>query len=535
MEYVRGKSLDALIPRHGMELGEVLRIAIPVADALAAAHARGIIHRDIKPANVIVGDDGAVKVLDFGLAKLITIADEDAVTHTADTRLTAARAIAGTPAYMSPEQATGGTVDARSDVFSFGAMLYEMATGQRAFAGMSTVDMLSAVVRAQPKRPIEIAPGVPQDLEKLILRCLRKQPERRFQHIDDVKVALQEVKEDSESGSVAPVPAARTRRGVIAALVLGGLATAAIAAWLLKPRAQAGSAPRVVTLTNMSGHAMWPTFSPDGQQVAFAWQPEGQDNFDIYVKLVGLQGVRRLTTDPANDRVPTWSPDGTRIAFVREGTHSWSPDGTRMAFLRETHSSTIRLVSPIGGGERKLNDLDVLPWSPIAWSPDGHYIAAAKEELSGDPRIYLLPADGGEPRPIARPGLACHTPAFSPDSRRLAYVSCKETVDVIDLDTGLTPTGTPRTLTPQVPYSILGITWSHDGTSIIYGALDAGAFMGLWRVRADGRSAPERIESAGGEYSWPVVAPSRNRLAFSAISTRRVSTVFSSIGLPNRS
>ena len=161
MEYVRGKSLDALIPRHGMRLGEVLRIAIPVADALAAAHARGIIHRDLKPANVMIGTDGAVKVLDFGLAKLSgrEDADEAELTHTADVALSVPGTIAGTAAYMSPEQATGGKVDARSDIFSFGAMLYEMVTGVRAFAGASTADTLAAVLRAQPKPPIEIVPG----------------------------------------------------------------------------------------------------------------------------------------------------------------------------------------------------------------------------------------------------------------------------------------------------------------------------------------------------------------------------------------
>jgi eukaryotic-like serine/threonine-protein kinase len=162
MEYVRGKSLDALIPRHGMRLGELLRIAIPVADALAAAHARGIIHRDLKPANVMVGTDGAVKVLDFGLAKLSgdNDADEAELTHTADLALSAPGTIAGTAAYMSPEQATGAKVDARSDIFSFGAMLYEMVTGVRAFAGTSIADTLAAVLRAQPKPPIEVVPAV---------------------------------------------------------------------------------------------------------------------------------------------------------------------------------------------------------------------------------------------------------------------------------------------------------------------------------------------------------------------------------------
>jgi serine/threonine protein kinase len=154
MEYVRGKSLDAIIPRHGMRLGEVLRIGIPVADALAAAHARGIIHRDLKPANVMVGTDGAVKVLDFGVAKLAgpetdTVSDGD-LTRTADVALSQPGTIAGTAAYMSPEQATGGNVDARSDIFSFGGLLYEMVTGSRAFSGASSAETLTAVIRAQP-------------------------------------------------------------------------------------------------------------------------------------------------------------------------------------------------------------------------------------------------------------------------------------------------------------------------------------------------------------------------------------------------
>ena len=184
MEYVRGRSLDTVIPRGGLRLGELLRIAIPVADALGAAHARGIVHRDLKPANVMIGADGAVKVLDFGLAKLIGREDgpdERTSRATADLALSLPGTIAGTAAYMSPEQATGGTVDARSDIFSFGAMLYEMVTGARAFAGTSTADTLAAVIRAQPTPPTAIVPGLPRDLERLILRCLRKEPDRRYQ------------------------------------------------------------------------------------------------------------------------------------------------------------------------------------------------------------------------------------------------------------------------------------------------------------------------------------------------------------------
>ena len=173
MEYVPGKTLDTLIPRQGMRLGEVLRIAIPIADAVARAHAAGIVHRDLKPANVVVGPDGAVKVLDFGLAKLVSPEEAGSPEHETGTEdggagpLSRPGKVAGTAGYMSPEQATGRKVDARSDVFSFGAMLYEMVTGRRAFAGNSTAETLAAVLREQPKAPTALAPDVPRDLEKL--------------------------------------------------------------------------------------------------------------------------------------------------------------------------------------------------------------------------------------------------------------------------------------------------------------------------------------------------------------------------------
>ncbi len=265
MEYVRGKSLDALIPRQGMRLNEALRIAIAVADALAAAHARGIIHRDLKPANVIVGTDGAVKVLDFGLAKLMADADtpeEDSPTLTSHALVSAPGTIAGTAAYMAPEQATGGTVDARADIFSFGAMLYEMVTGSRAFPGASTADTLDAVIRAQPKPPSAVVAEIQGDLEKVILRCLRKDPQRRYQHIDDVKVALEDVKEESESGVTAPASVVRTRRrGPIAALVAAALVIVGATAWLLLPFAPPPEAPapmRPVPLTSLTGSEFYP-------------------------------------------------------------------------------------------------------------------------------------------------------------------------------------------------------------------------------------------------------------------------------------
>src|SRR3954447_14444027 len=231
MEFVRGSPLDQLIPSRGLRVSELLRIAVPVAEALAAAHARGIIHRDVKPANLMVGDDGVVKVLDFGLSKLLEPDEErDGATAT-DLRqgdVSAVGRIAGTPAYMAPEQASGGKVDARSDVFSFGAVLYEMATGARAFDGHSSAETLAAVLAGQLKPPTQIT-AVPRELERVILRCLRKEPDRRYQAMLDVRNDLQEVEQEIESRR-SGMPARPPRRWFKMAIALAITAVAAAVA-----------------------------------------------------------------------------------------------------------------------------------------------------------------------------------------------------------------------------------------------------------------------------------------------------------------
>ncbi len=249
MEFVDGKALERLIPRNGMRLGDVLKYAIQIADALARAHAAGIIHRDIKPANIMATPDGHVKVLDFGLAKLAEVITDDSQAPTQtmkadDTPRTGEGVILGTVAYMSPEQAQGLKLDARSDIFSFGSVLYEMVTGRRAFEGATKISTLSAILHKEPSPAHDVIPDAPRDLEKIVARCLRKDPNRRFQHMADVKVALEELKEESESGKLeAGVPAAARPGFTVsprwAAVALTTILVAGAAWWLTRPRVAA--------------------------------------------------------------------------------------------------------------------------------------------------------------------------------------------------------------------------------------------------------------------------------------------------------
>ncbi len=214
MEFVDGKTLDRLIGKNGLVLPDLLKYAIQVADALARAHAAGIVHRDLKPANIIVGEDGRVKLLDFGLAKLTEATIHAAVDSEAGTATITARedvqtqegTIVGTIAYMSPEQAEGKKVDARSDIFSFGSVLYEMVTGRRPFEGANKISTLSAILHKEPLPLTEAAPDLPPELDKIIWRCLRKDSDRRAQHVDYIKLALEELRDNSASGKLQRPP-----------------------------------------------------------------------------------------------------------------------------------------------------------------------------------------------------------------------------------------------------------------------------------------------------------------------------------------
>ena len=396
MECVTGKTLDRLIPRHGMRLNEALKCAVQIADALARAHSAGIVHRDLKPGNIMVNEHGLVKVLDFGLAKLTEAAPADGDEATRTMRPTTEEGkIVGTVAYMSPEQAEGKKVDARSDIFSFGSVLYEMVTGEKAFHGDTKASTLAAILKDTPRPASKLVDGLPREVERLISRCLRKEVNQRSQHMDDVKIALQELKEESDSGVLGagvvsrPNPHRRLRwvLSVAAAVVM-----AMVGVWLVRSKKEVPETQLIaVPLTSYPGNESWPSFSPDGTQVAFAWDGEKQNNGDIYVKQIGVEPPYRLTNDPAMDYSPAWSPDGRLIAFLREV----SPGKTAIMLIPQRGGSE-RILAEINGALRRLALRPILILDP------GFKVARRSNAHNGTTGLglRLFSTETGEQRPL---------------------------------------------------------------------------------------------------------------------------------------
>jgi serine/threonine protein kinase len=525
MEFVAGRPLGALI-RAGLELDEALRIAIAVADGLARAHAAGVVHRDLKPANVVVSDEGVPKVLDFGIAKLVEEPSSAAAHDTTQTDGTGivpvrpSSGFAGTPGYMAPEQIAGGTVDARSDIFSFGALLYEMLTGKRAFAGATVAETVGAVVALQPVPPRQIAGEVPVELDQAVMRCLRKEPARRFQSIADVKVVLQDIAE--ARGSLPPRRAWASARwpSVAAGFVMALGATALVASWQRRGSEPLASA-RLEPLTTMPGIEASPTFSPDGRQFAYAFDPEppkehGRPEFDLWVRLVGGPDARRLTSDDTDDLAPSWSPDGRWIAYLRG---------------RVGETPAVYLVSPLGGTPRPVTAIRAArietgwlrggPASQIAWTPDSRAVifarAAGAEGDTGG--LQLAAIDGGASRALTStsPPIVHRDPALSPDGRRLAYAACAGVIYapcdiyVLELDAEQKPAPPARRLT-QHDLTVVGLAWTRDGEELVFGGARFDRAH-LWRVPADGTSRPTRIE-IGQRGMSPAIATPGDRLAF---------------------
>jgi len=499
MEYVAGKTLDALIPRKGMRLSEALKIAVQVADALAKAHAAGIVHRDLKPGNVMVDEHGLVKVLDFGLAKLAEpMVGEGAATQTAE------GAIVGTVGYMSPEQAEGKPVDARSDIFSFGSLLYEMVSGRRAFQGDSNMSTLAAILNQEPA---PLGAEAPRDLEKMITRCLRKDPARRWQNMADLKVALEELKEESDSGRLAAVapPVGARHASPLRLIVVVVVVLAAVGWFAWRQLSPAVPLMTTVPLTSFPGNETQPAFSPDGNFVAFVWNGPTQDNWDIYVQQIGSGAPLRLTSDPAYDHGPDFSPDGRQIAFVRgRAGRKWE----------------VLVVPALGGAERQVGTVAAgFPW--LRWTPDGRFLVAPDRTSPQEPAgIYLLSLDTGEKRrltspPQGSPGDAAALVAPNGEALLVYRMTSLGLGDLylVPLGAGYQPRGEAQRLTSDNS-SITGVAWAPDSRGVVFSSRREGSDV-LWRLEVGSGRPPERLAAVGGEWaSFPAIAPRGRRLVY---------------------
>lgn len=439
MELVRGKTLSELIPQKGLPLNKFFEVAIPLADAVSAAHQKGITHRDLKPENLMVSDERRLKILDFGLAKLKQEFAEAGISELPTQSPTQEGRILGTVAYMSPEQAEGKSVNHRSDIFSIGIILYQMATGERPFKGDSTVSILSSILREAPASVTELNPDVPRDLSKIIRHCLVKDPEDRYQTAKDLHYELKELKQEVESGEVlGGVPPAKSKNrwpvlAAVAALAL--IVIASVVGYLLRP----GEVAEVTTgspiagtftqLTSQPGTEWLPELSPDGE--FFVCEGYASGNADIYLQRVGGERSINLTENSlAEDWEPAFSPDGQEIAFysdrlgggifimgatgenVRRLTDvgfdpAWSPDGSEVACAEERSvaalsrnivPSKLWAVNVTSGEKRLITEGDAVEPS---WSPHGHRIAYWGLLKGGaQPDIWTIPSQGGEAVPV---------------------------------------------------------------------------------------------------------------------------------------
>jgi eukaryotic-like serine/threonine-protein kinase len=484
MELVEGNLLADLIPRNGLAHKRALAYAIQIADALATAHKAGIVHRDLKPANVMVTRQGRAKILDFGLAKQVPSSTMPITTQTQSMP----GVIVGTVNYMSPEQVEGKPVDTRSDIFSFGALLYEMLSGRYAFQADSAMSTLSAILREEPKS----IGGLPQSLQKVLARCLQKDPERRFQHCGDLKLTLEEILQELESEATPPQTRS-SRRWVWLAVP----ATFAVLIWSWLPGNTPNPAIVSAPFTAYAGKETDPAFSPEGAQIAFSWNGEKQDNSDIYVKGISGGVALRLTNDPAFDYAPAWSPDGGKIAFFR--SHSAGRSG-----------ESIMLVSPLGGQEQEVLKLPASPpffrkRSPgLAWMPDGESVAFSEHESGPEVRfsIFSINWTSGERRRITKAppgGIGDLTFAISPDGRKLAFArhANANVAGIYLLD--LSGSGEPQLLVPALG-AVDSIGWFPSGDEILFASHGK-----LHRSRVDAQPASPHevagIESMASRFS----------------------------------
>jgi len=496
MAFVDGPTVAEKVRQGPLELPEAVDIALQTARALREAHEKGVIHRDVKSANVMLTRRGQVKLTDFGLARLMS------------QEITLQKRLQGTPAYMSPEQIHGEKVDHRTDIWSLGVMMYEMVTGRLPFPGDSRQILVYAISNEEPEPVEKLRPQAPAELVEIIRKALAKDPARRYQQVGELIGGLKELQAKlgplSSSAVVTPLQASlpKSKSYALLALALAAVALVLGLTWFFGSHPELPPPPPQVTpLTSYPGREEFPSFSPDGNQVAFSWNGEGLDNFDIYVKLLDSATPLRLTNDPAPDQSPAWAPDGRQIAFLRENS-----DG----------SSDVLVVPPLGGTERKLTHVAQAASSGLRWSPDSRFLVAGDRHLGdGHAGITRIDAHSGEKTwLVTAPEGAQRVlfPAFSPDGKTLAF----------DVETGAwlgdtylvdAQGGELRRLTFDGGQSE-GLAWDPDGSHVLFARTSRLGRRAFWRLPILGKSAPQLV-NVGDNPTQPAFSQQRSRWAFS--------------------
>jgi Tol biopolymer transport system component len=528
MELIEGQLLRDGIRAGGLPLDVLMKTAIGVTDAVAAAHQRGIVHRDLKPANVIVCGDGRVKVLDFGLAKVHEAEAAqvgDASTHMPSDDLTGEGRIVGTVAYMSPEQAEGKPVDQRSDIFSLGVVLHEMATGERPFKGDTDVSIISSIIKDAPPAITDSRPDLPLHLARIIKRCLIKDPQRRYQSARDLQTDLEDLKQDVDSGVVSASSGVRAGDSVAKAIripksIVYGVAAVfvtlvGVAAWQAIHRRL--TAPHMFAtgefqrLTD-SGGVFSMALSADGRYVAYSQKENGLHS--LWIRQTGTGSKAQIV--PSTDKILS------DLAFSLDGNFVYYT-----LAARDSQVATLYRVSVLGG--RPTHVLDDVS-SNISFSIDGRSMSFRRGRLAdGKTTLMVAAADGSAQRPLAVSEAARifeDMPApWSPDGRT-----------IIAIEVGVTAHDTSRLVAVDVATGhvnafggdwedIAGVAWMPDGRSVIAAAADAlpPARDQLWQIPWPGGQR-EPLTSGLNEYNN--VAVSADGRTVAAIEDEESSSIW---------